>query len=365
MTVPFLDAGAAYTELRAEIDAAIAAVLSSGNYILGPEVEAFEVEYARYCGATCCVAVGNGLDALRIALSAGGVQPGDEVIVPAQTFVATWMAVSQVGATPVPVDVGEDAPNIDVSRVEAAITPRTRAIVPVHLFGFPADLTELESIAERRQLLLVQDAAQAHGATRQGQRVGARGTAAFSFYPAKNLGALGDAGAITTDDPDLADRARLLRNYGSRSKYLHEIVGQNSRLDPLQAAVLRVKLRHLDRWNERRRNVAIEYFEQLRDTSLKLPVMDPGVEPSWHLFAVRSSRRDELQRWLATHGISTQVHYPTPPHLQPAYSDHADASFPNAQRWARTALSLPMGPHLPAEQVAEVVEAVRAYEAIP
>jgi dTDP-4-amino-4,6-dideoxygalactose transaminase len=360
LAVPFLDVRAATFELRAEIDAAIARVLDSGRYILGEEVAAFEHDYAAFCGAAHCVGVGNGLDALRLTLTAMGIGRGDEVIVPAHTYIATWLAVSQVGAVPVPVE-----PNarylLDPDLVERALSARTRAILPVHLYGQPADLDAILAIARRHGLRVLEDAAQAHGASYRGRRIGAHGDAvAWSFYPGKNLGALGDAGAVTTDDAWLAERVRLLGNYGSRAKYLHELAGTNSRLDPIQAAVLRVKLGHLDAWNARRARTAAYYLEALAESGLGLPETTPDVGHAWHLFVVRSPERDRLQRRLAERGIATLVHYPRPPHLQAAYAalGRGAGGFPIAEAIAREVLSLPFGPHLPAAQAARVVEAV-------
>ncbi|HKR64756.1 MAG TPA: DegT/DnrJ/EryC1/StrS family aminotransferase, partial [Thermoanaerobaculia bacterium] len=287
--VPFLDLAAAYDELRDELDAAALRVLHSGWYILGPEVEAFEHEFASYCGARHCVGVGNGLDALQLMLTAAGIGAGDEVIVPANTYIATWLAVSRAGATPVPVEPDAATHNLDPAGVEAAITARTKAILAVHLYGQPADMTSLSAIAKRHALLLFEDAAQAHGATWHGARAGSLAdAAAFSFYPGKNLGALGDAGAVTTNDAALADRVRLLRNYGSRVKYEHEVQGGNSRLDAVQAALLRVKLKRLDEWNDRRRVIARRYSSELANC----PHVLEGADPSWHLYVITSDRRD-------------------------------------------------------------------------
>ena len=296
MKVPFLDLHAAYQELKPEIDAAIARVLDSGWYILGPEVEAFEAEYAAYCQAKHAIGVANGLDALHLALLAMGVGPGDEVIVPSNTYIATWLAVSQCGATPVPVEPLEATYNIDPARIEAAITPRTKVILPVHLYGQPADLDPILAIARKHGLRVLEDAAQAHGARYKGRRIGAHGDAvAWSFYPGKNLGALGDSGAVTTDDPEIADRIRVLRNYGSREKYVNEVKGFNSRLDPIQAAVLRVKLRVLDDWNARRSVIAQKYLEELAESRLVLPQVPEWTTPVWHLFVVRNPDRELLQ----------------------------------------------------------------------
>lgn len=348
-TIPFLDLRAAYIELKTEIDTAIARVLDSGWYILGPEVEAFEAEYASYCEAEHTVGVANGLDALHLALLAMGVGPGDEVIVPSNTYIATWLAVSQCGAKPVPVEPLEATYNIDPALIEAAITPATRVILPVHLYGQPADLDPILAIARRHGLRVLEDAAQAHGALYKGQRIGAHGDAvAWSFYPGKNLGAFGDGGAVTTNDPQIADRIRVLRNYGSRVKYVNEVRGINSRLDPLQAAVLRVKLRYLDSWNDRRKAQAAYYIAHLADAPLILPHTPDWADPVWHLFVVRHPERDALAKQLTTAGIGTLIHYPIPPHCQQAYAaaGFSSPAFPIAQRIATQVLSLPVGPQL-------------------
>jgi dTDP-4-amino-4,6-dideoxygalactose transaminase len=314
MKVPFLDLRAAYLELKPEIDAAIARVLDSGWYILGPEVEAFEVEWAEYCGASHAVGVGNGLDALTLALRALEIGPGDEVIVPSNTYIATWLAVSAVGATPVPVEPDEGTYNINPALIPAAITPRTKALLPVHLYGQPADLDPILAIARQHNLAVVEDAAQAHGARYKGQRIGAHGdVVCWSFYPGKNLGVLGDAGAITTNRADLADRIRVLRNYGSREKYVNEVQGVNSRLDPLQAAVLLVKLKVLDEWNDRRRNIATLYNQGLAGSGMSLPYVPKWADPVWHLYVIRTPGRVALQVRLTEAGIGTMIHYPIPP----------------------------------------------------
>jgi dTDP-4-amino-4,6-dideoxygalactose transaminase len=336
-------------------------VLDSGWYILGEEVEAFEAEYAAFCEAKYCVGVGNGLDALTLALRALDIGAGDEVIVPSDTYIATWLAVSAVGATPVPVEPVEATYNIDPNRIEAAITPRTRAILPVHLYGQPADMDPILTIAKKQRLAVVEDAAQAHGARYKGQRIGAHGDiVCWSFYPGKNLGALGDGGAITTNRADLAERVQVLRNYGSRQKYVNEVRGVNSRLDPIQAAVLRVKLSHLDAWNARRCAIAARYLEGLEGTGLILPHVPNWADPVWHLFVVRSDERDALQARLTDAGIGTLIHYPIPPHMQTAY---AEAKFvpddlPVARQLAEEALSLPIGPQMAEDQVGKICEAV-------
>jgi dTDP-4-amino-4,6-dideoxygalactose transaminase len=359
-TVPFLDLGAAYDELREELDDAALRVLHSGWFVLGPEVEAFEAEWAAYCGTDHAVGTGNGLDALTLILRAYGIGPGDEVIVPSNTYIATWLAVTAVGATVVPVEPDEATQLIDADGVEQALTDRTRAVMVVHLLGRAADCTALRTLCDDRAIKLVEDAAQAHGAEIGGRRAGALGHAAgFSFYPSKNLGAQGDAGAVTTDDPELADRVRLLRNYGSRTKYHHELAGVNSRLDPLQAALLRVKLRHLDAWNARRRALAARYGQALAGVPrVRLPEPD-GSAHVWHVYAIRTAERNELARRLADAGIQTLVHYPVPPHRSGPYA-HLGLSLPVADRLADESLSLPIGPQLSAAQVDVVAATIRA-----
>ncbi len=361
MKVPFLELRSAYDELQSEIDAAVARVLRSGWYLLGEELRAFEQEYAAYLGVDHCVGVANGLDALHLALRALGVGRGDEVIVPSNTYIATWLAVSHAGATPVPVEPDVHTYNLDPARIAAAITPRTKVILPVHLYGQPADMDRILEVARAHGLRVLEDAAQAHGARYKGRRVGGLGdVTAWSFYPGKNLGALGDGGAITTNDDELAEKISVLRNYGSRQKYVHEVQGYNSRLDDLQAAVLRVKLERLDDWNDRRRQIAEGYREALQDTPLVLPHVPAWAEPVWHLFVIRHPERDELQSRLRSEGVETLIHYPTPPHLQEAYRDlgRAAGSFPLSETIHREVLSLPIGPHL-GERAAAVTAAVR------
>lgn len=362
--VPFLDLKAAYQELKTEIDSAVLRSMESGWYIGGSDVEAFEAAYAQYSGAEFCVGVGNGLDALHLVLRAFGIGPGDEVIVPSNTYIATWLAVSYTGAQPVPVEPDERTYNLNPRLVEAAITPRTRAIIPVHLYGQPVDLDPILSIAKRHNLWVLEDAAQAHGARYKGKRIGAHGDAvAWSFYPGKNLGAMGDAGAVTTNNPEIAEKVRMLRNYGSKVKYVNEIPGYNSRLDPLQAATLKVKLGYLDEWNARRRKIAVFYLNELAESGLVLPYVPDWAEPVWHLFVVRSLERDRLQRYLEDRGISTLIHYPIPPHLQRAYAYMRlpEGSFPLSEAIHREVLSLPIGPHLSMEQAGWVVEAVQSF----
>jgi len=360
MKVPFLELKSAYDELRDELDAAYHRVMDSGWYLLGNEIESFEAGFAKYCEAGHCVAVGNGLDALHLILRAYNIGAGDEVIVPTNTFIATWLAVSYAGATPVPVEPDLETFNLDPKRIEAAITPRTKAIMPVHLYGQPADMNPIMSIARKHGLKVVEDNAQAQGARYKGRRTGSLGDAAGnSFYPGKNLGAFSDAGAVTTNDAQLAERVRTLRNYGSKKKYHNEVKGFNSRLDELQAAFLRVKLRKLDVWNKRRRAVAARYIAGLCGSpELTLPFVPEWAEPVWHLFVVRHSKRDGLQQKLAQADIGTLIHYPVPPHLSGAYADGKwkRHDFPIAEELAGTVLSLPMGPHLSREQTDHVIK---------
>lgn len=344
-----------------EIREAIDRVLRSGWYILANETESFEQEFGDYCGAKHCIGVANGLDALSLALRAMEVGPGDEVIVPSNTFIATWLAVSHVGAKPVPVEPDPATFNLDPSRVESAITDRTRVIIPVHLYGQPADLSPVLEIAQRRGLRVLEDAAQAHGARYRGKRIGTHGDAVtWSFYPGKNLGAVGDGGAITTDNPELALRLRALRNYGSNTKYHHEIAGFNSRLDEMQAAVLRVKLRNLDADNKHRASIARAYIEGMRGSGVKLPAVPSWAEPVWHLFVVRHPQRDLLATRLRESGVATMVHYPVAPHLQPAYLHLglARGVLPIAESMQSEVLSLPIGPTQTAIETEAVVLAV-------
>jgi dTDP-4-amino-4,6-dideoxygalactose transaminase len=349
---------------RADLAAATEQVFDSGHLILGDRLQSFEQEFAKYSGTLYCVGVGNGLEALALALRALDIGAGDEVLVPAFTFVATWLAVEQIGAVPVPVDVRADG-LIDPDLLTAAITPRTRAIVPVHLFGALADMNAITEIAARFGLKVVEDAAQAHGAERFGRRAGAFGdAAAFSFYPTKNLGALGDGGAICTSDADLAARLRKLRNYGSEQKYRHEVLGQNSRLDELQAAYLAVKLPYLDAANGRRRQIAQRYHQALSAAAMpgiQLPQLCPS--SVWHQFVVRSADRVQLQESLTQQGVQTSIHYPVAPFDQPCFAGRYDRSqFPVATHLADTVLSLPMADYLSEDEIERVIQAVLAAE---
>lgn len=362
LPVPFLDLGAINARHRPELMQAFARVLDSGWYVLGREVTQFEQAYASYCGAAHCVGVANGLDALVLALRALGVGPGDEVIVPSNTYIATWLAASHVGATPVPVEPDPATCNIDPARIEAAITPRTKVLLPVHLYGQPADMTAICAIAKKHGLKVLEDGAQAHGARWRGTRLGAHGDiVAWSFYPGKNLGALGDGGAVTTNDAALAQKIRVLRNYGSQKKYHNEAVGWNSRLDELQAALLSAKLPQLDEDNAHRAAIARRYLQGLRDEPLGLPRVAEGAEAVWHLFVVRHPQRDRLAALLAEAGVQTLIHYPVAPHRQPAYAELGlgAGALPVSELLHAQVLSLPIGPTQSLAQTEHVIASVR------
>lgn len=362
--VPFLTLAPIYEELRDEIDSAALRVLHSGWLIGGPENERFEAAFAAYTGATHAIGVGNGLDALHLTLRAMDVGPGDEVIVASNSYIATVLAVSMAGATPVMVEPDPTTYNLDPARVEQAITAYTKVVLPTHLYGQPADLDALLTITRRHGLRLVEDAAQAHGARYRGVRIGAQGDAAcWSFYPSKNLGAVGDGGGVTTNDATLAARIRTLGNYGSAERYVNVEKGVNSRLDPLHAAVMTVKLPYLDAWNARRARIAARYLDKLRGCDLVLPHVPDWAGPAWHLFVVHTPRRDGLRAALAAEGIATQIHYPIPPHRQAAYAELglSEGAFPIAERLAAETLSLPIGPHLADEDVGRVIDAIRRW----
>jgi dTDP-4-amino-4,6-dideoxygalactose transaminase len=362
--IPVFDLRGQYDSIKDEIDVAVFRVLERGRFILNEEVASFEQEFAAYCGVSHAVGVGSGTEALHLALLACGVGPGDEVITVSHTAVATVAAIELAGARPVLVDIDSVRYTLDPAQIEAAITPRTKAVIPVHLYGCPADLASILEIAQRHNLFVVEDCAQAHGAVYQGRRVGAWGDiAAFSFYPTKNLGAYGDGGAVVTDDPSLAERARLLRQYGWRERYISSLKGLNSRLDELQAAVLGVKLRHLEAWNERRRRLATLYADGLAESGVVLPHELEDVTHVYHLYVVRHPRRDDLRAFLHERGIGTLVHYPVPVHLQPAYHDlgYAAGDLPVTESAAREVLSLPMYPELRDGEVAVVSEALLAF----
>jgi len=365
MKVPILDLKPAYEELRPELDAAYHRVMDSGWLLLGKELEAFETEYAASVGVRHCVGVANGLEALQMVLMAIGVGRGDEVIVPSHGYIATWLAVTHVGARPIPSEPDPITYNLDPSRIESAITSQTKAVLPIHLYGQTADMGAINSVAARRGLFVLEDAAQSHGATCCGRQAGALGGAAgVSFYPSKNLGAMADAGAVTTNDAVLADQVRHLRNYGSKVRYQNDYIGLNSRMSELQAAFLRVKLARLAEWNARRAELAALYRKQLRGVGdVVCPEVAGWAEPVWHLFVVRTVRRDALQKHLAADGIGTQIHYPTPPHLSRAYADAGwkRGQFPLAEKFAAEVLSLPIGPHVSPEQVEYVCASMRRF----
>ena len=362
--VPFLNLRSTYDELKSEIDEAILRVLDSGWYILGNEVESFEFEWANYCGAENCVAVGNGLDALRLSLTALGLEAGDEVIVPSNTYIATWLAVSHCGATIVPVEPNPLTHNIDPNLIEAAITNRTKCIMPVHLYGLPAEIETIVNIAKKYHLYVVEDAAQAHGSLFKGERIGGHGDiVCWSFYPGKNLGAFGDAGAITTNNLEIAEKIKSLRNYGSPKKYVNDLIGYNSRLDPIQAAILRVKLKYLSDWIERRSKFALIYLDRLSSLGGALPLLPSHLQHAWHLFVIKTSQRDKLQSFLADNQISTIIHYPIPPHKQQAYKHSAVSRIPCpiSESLAKQVISLPIGPHFSLEAIEYVSDNVLSF----
>lgn len=366
MNVPFVDMRPMHDEIRKDLDAAYNRVMDNSWFIQGEELQKFEKEYAAYCGTKYCVGVATGLDALYLVLRAWGIGAGDEVIVPSNTFIATALAVSYAGATPVFVEPVLETFNIDPSKIEAKITAKTKAIIAVHLQGRCADMDAIRAIADRHGLKVLEDAAQAHGATYKGVRAGALGDAAgFSFYPGKNLGALGDAGCVTTNDEELAKKVRALGNYGSDRKYHHIYKGTNSRLDEMQAAFLRVKLPHLEMWNDYRRKVAARYLSEIHNPLIKLPVATSDeFAHIYHVFVIRCDKRDELEQYLADKGIKTVKHYPTPMHMQKAYEDlHIpEGALPIAEEISRTVLSIPMYYGITDEQVSYVIEALNAFE---
>ena len=364
MKIPFYDLKRLHLPLREELNAAIRNVQNNDWYILGPELEAFESEFASYCKATHCVGVGNGLDALVLSLRALDIGPGDEVIVPANTFIATALAVSQVGARVVLVDVLPETANLDPEQLDGALTQATKAIIAVHLYGQTADMRSILSFARAHDLAVIEDAAQAHGALYDGAPAGSLGDiACFSFYPSKNLGALGDGGAVVTSNDELAQRVRKLRNYGSDHKYRHDVKGVNSRLDELQAACLRLKLRHLDQWNVQRRNVADIYMRLLADVDgVTLPTVPETLTPVWHLFVIQNERRDELQKHLDSRDVDTGIHYPIPIHLSKAYKAELsqNVELKVTERMAGNVLSLPMAPYLDSEEQEYIADSIRS-----
>lgn len=359
--IPFLDLKAPHQELRADLESAFHVVLDSGWFTQGGQLDGFEKEFAEYCGVKHCIGVANGLDALHLILRAYGIGEGDEVIVPSNTYIATWLAVTHSGATPIPVEPDVCTYNLDPALIEKAITKNTKAIMAVHLYGQPADMDAINLIAKTYSLKVIEDAAQSHGALYKGKRSGGLGdSAGHSFYPGKNLGALGDGGAVTTSDDDLAEKIRILRNYGSRIKYVNEVIGFNSRLDDMQAAFLRVKLRKLDEWNARRKAIAISYMEKITNTTIVLPFVPDWAEPVWHLFVIKTEYRERLQHLFDAREIGTLIHYPIPPHMQLAYSNlgYSAGAFPKAEKLKSQVLSLPIGPHMSSEQIDRVIQAV-------
>lgn len=359
MDIPFLNLLAAYTDIKDEIDEGILSVMNSGQYILGAEVEKFEQAYSRYTESTYCVGVANGLDALHLSLRSLDIGPGDEVIVPANTFIATWLAVSHVGATPIPVEPDILNYNIDPKKIERVITKRTKAIIVVHLYGQPADIDSILNIAKEYKLKIIEDAAQAHGAAYKNKRIGSHADAVcWSFYPGKNLGAHGDAGAITTDCPEIYNRLMMLRNYGSKERYIHDVIGFNSRLDPIQALILSIKLKYLDKMNAKRSKIAMQYIEGLSSQPCILPIEVEDSKRVWHLFVIRHTDRKSLQQELRVRGVSTLIHYPVPPHLQKAYSnlEIKKGGLPITERIHDEVLSLPMDPFLSDEGVNYVID---------
>lgn len=358
-TVPFLDLGRLHQDIRASLDEAYRRVANSGWFIMGPELESFEAEFAQYCEVKHCIGVGNGLEALHLLLRAYGIGHGDEVIVPSNTFIATWLAITQCGATPVPVEPDINTHNINPALIEGVITSRTRAIMPVHLYGLPADMDQINALAAKHHLVVIEDAAQAHGAIYKGRRAGSLGHAAgTSFYPGKNLGALGDGGAVLTNDDFIAEKVRQLRNYGSKVKYQHDLSGYNSRLDEMQAAFLRVKLTVLDEWNNQRKRAAELYSQLLVKADIILPQVPEYADPVWHLFVIRSQQRNMLQERLKQDGVMTVIHYPLPPHLQSCYSQSGQWRLPIAESLAREVLSLPMFPGMEVSEIQQVADSL-------
>ncbi|MHB1947192.1 MAG: DegT/DnrJ/EryC1/StrS family aminotransferase [Gammaproteobacteria bacterium] len=362
MSISFLDLNASHLEIKNELEDTYHRVMSSGNFILGDELDCFEKEFASYCGAKYCIGVGNGLDALKLTLDAYGIGIGDEVIVPSNTYIATWLAVTQTGAKPVPIEPDEKTYNIDPNLIEAAITKKTKGIIPVHLYGQPADMDPIMSLAERYDLKVIEDAAQAHGAYYKGVRTGSLAHAAgFSFYPGKNLGALGDGGAIVTNDDKIAAKLVKLRNYGQSVKYHHDYLGVNSRLDELQAAFLRVKLLKLDQWNQKRRKIAAHYLKLLHGSPITLPFIPSWADPVWHLFVIRTRQRDAIKDKLEVAGIKTMIHYPIPPHLQSAYlkMNLTRGSLKLTENIHKEVLSLPLYPSLEDNQIKIICDALQ------
>jgi dTDP-4-amino-4,6-dideoxygalactose transaminase len=361
-SVPFLDLALLHQTIRKPLDEAYHRVVDSGCFIMGPELDAFESEFAQYCEVKHCIGVGNGLEALHLLLRAYGIGPGDEVIVPSNTFIATWLAVTQCGATPVPVEPNISTHNIDPALIANAISSRTRAIIPVHLYGQPADMDPITVLAAKHGLVVIEDAAQAQGARYKGRRAGSLGdAAATSFYPGKNLGALGDGGAVLTNDDAIADKVKRLRNYGSKVKYQHDVAGYNSRLDEMQAAFLRVKLAALDGWNARRVEIATQYSKLLAGMDVDLPYVPEYAEPVWHLYVIRSTQRNGLRKHMEQQGVSTVIHYPIPPHRQACYRKFEAHKLPIAEMLANEVLSLPMSSEMSSDSLDYVTASVAKY----
>ena len=363
-SIPLVDLHAQYQTIRGEIDRAIQGIIDTSSFVMGPAVQRFEEEFAAFCNVTHCVGVSNGTAALELALRVLNIGPGDEVITTAHTFIATAEAISNVGAKPVFVDIDAQRYNIDPTAVAAAITAETKALLPVHIYGQPADMTQLSALAQQHGLALIEDAAQAHGATWAGKHTGSLAPmACFSFYPGKNLGAYGDAGAVTTDDEALAERIRLLRNHGRRSKYVHDVVGANARIDALQAAILRAKLPYLAGWTAQRQALAARYHELLADCEVVLPQVHKQATAAWHLYVIRTGRRDQLLHYLKEHGVEAGIHYPVPLHLQPAYAalGYSLGDLPVTEAVADSCLSLPLYPEMTETQQDRVVELIHTF----
>ncbi len=363
MKVPFLDLQAQYLEIKPEVDSRLNEFLKAGSYIGGEYLKNFEENFSSFLGANYCIGVANGLDALEISLKALGIGKGDEVIVPSHTFIATWLAVSNCGANPIPVEPKQSSFSIDPSKIESAITKNTKAIIPVHLYGEPAELDSILKIAKTNNLFVVEDAAQAHGASYKSKRIGSHGhLVAWSFYPGKNLGAFGDGGAVTTNNLELAKKIREIGNYGSQKKYINDVIGRNSRLDPMQALMLDIKLKKLDEWNDRRREIAKKYLTELSDVGITLPDglnLNDGV---WHLFPVLANNRDVLKKYLDKNSIETLIHYPIPPHKQLAYaSEFSSFNLEISEKLSTQLLSLPIGPQLEINQVDFVIKILKKY----
>jgi len=360
--IPFLDLSKINQSLRKSLDAAYKRVMDSGWFVMGPELTAFEAEFAQYSEVKHCIGVGNGLEALHLLLRAYEIERGDEVIVPSNTFIATWLAVSQCGATPVPVEPNTETHNIEAESIEKVITKRTRMIMPVHLYGQTVDMDSINELAERHGLIVIEDAAQAQGARYKGRCAGSLGHgAATSFYPGKNLGALGDGGAVLTNDDVIAEKIIKLRNYGSKAKYEHELAGYNSRLDEMQAAFLREKLKVLNEWNRKRKSIADFYFTHLVHQKIIMPVVPSDMEPVWHLFVIRCKQRDALKEYLESNGVSTVIHYPIPPHRQKCYENMSENNYPVADRLANEVLSLPISPVMEEDEAKQVVDLIYSF----